>query len=326
MIRSEKIGDMDGSTSIYHISTDSKVTSFFDGFRVAVAQSSDGNRLIENEERILADNASVIYIPFNNIDGKVKKLSQEEGFFLGPKYICWEKSCLDFCSEIEKRDDLSGKQKRKKKSNWANRLKKTSFLDLVDAPIDSHYFESWYGIFEKQVVGKHKGFRAIEGNFHKVVPKDDWHSIYLLGPEGNVIGGMIIEKILSDKKYKIRAIASEKELYPGADDRLYEEFTRFSISNGCNSLSYGGDSNFYGEMVSTGLQMRKSYLGFKPKKYFEEDRYIKVINSSGLENFYITYAYKDNDPNNELEAHVFGDVPDGYSFPKGFQVVTHNKC
>jgi len=301
-----------------------------------VAKFSPGSHemLLAQTQQLIQEGVNVLMIKDPTHDDR-QALLAKEGFFLGPLFITWHKKTQSFEDEIRSRTDIVDSKKTKKINDYHRKLRKTERFEIEVGQLTEESFAEYFPLFTRWVVQKEKGVQTMEENFATSEGAtegklDNWGRIFIRDPDSReIVAGVILQLFPEESICKIKAAAfnkSEEYRKVPLSIRTFSEATKFAIANGYKTLSYGSDPNFYGEMADVGLQRFKASLGFKPEVWGVSEittpRIIKVLNKDAFGGSYITYSFDDT---GAPIAHVFGDFPEDYPFPRGVIVIRHEE-
>lgn len=239
----------------------------------------------------------------------------DPGFFHKPTKVMWR-------APVQSWEDYLASLNSKNRNRLKAKLKKSEAVIVRYSPLTSSQFEKWYPLYESEVVGKEKGQRLIDPDWARARENrediEPYWGTFFYAPESNeLIGGAIVKY---DKKKGVAMIAyaayngnfSQAEL----SIRTFYEVIEHSRQNGFHQISYGMDSNLFGEHLSMGLMEYKASLGFRPVPGKGREL-LKILNPEKLDKEYFFFALNGNE---ELHGEYFTDNPHKIVAPAGMNV------
>lgn len=266
-------------------------------------------------EMALRDLGADIVIIENPEAQDLEVLTKDLDFHHKPEKIMWRR-------KVETSEDYMAGLNSKHRTRIKSKLKASESSTPELETMTMEDYREWYPLYEKEVVGKEKGRRAIDADWSQ--RKNDlstYRKLFFRDPEtGAIIGGAILHL---DKKKQSVTIAyaaydgnhRDKEL----SVRTFFAAMEFARLNGYTTISYGMDTNFYGHHLSLGLMEYKAGLGFTPIAG-KDKQLVKILNPEKLDEEYYFFTLKDGE---KLTGHYFSDEPHGLSTPKNMENVTY---
>ncbi|MBI3550134.1 MAG: hypothetical protein HY078_13940 [Elusimicrobia bacterium] len=211
-----------------------------------------------------------------------------QGFFLKTEYTRYVTPARTIDEFI---DLLPGRESRR---TWKNEIQKSEVLasnpELMKVvPLTVELFETWYQIYEEEVVRKGGGKRNIpRSHARDLLAKGElsnWHGLFYMNPDNpsEMLGGVIFLENKPRKMLVAGYAAYRKRLKNGyfITERTVIEGNRLALKLGYKVLSLGQDTNFYGYDYPLGLRYSKAK--FRVSAY-PEDRLIllNVINPAKM--------------------------------------------
>ncbi|MCB0355802.1 MAG: hypothetical protein KDD40_02285 [Bdellovibrionales bacterium] len=313
----------------------------FDKSKVAVVDPNYADQLNLEKEMELKQQGITAIIIFAPGPETIDSFTTSRGYHYGPLFVSRRKTPIDLFAEI----DQSEKPAKKKAKSRASLRKKLAKTGVGSEDSDYHVelspltAEGIYGLkplYENSVGQRNVSVNTFSDAFIDAKLKQIQEfpnknfQILVYHKQDGLVGGLIFELIEEGQTAKVwRAAFAKQEPhlsnYLGL--RCFYEMNNFALANKIPTLSYGTDANFNGEFLSMGLQKYKSELGLRVAEgeLYNHPRLIKILNSQGLENSFMTFSYANNrNASAGYEVHVYGQVSQDYSFPSGIKVHYHN--
>lgn len=293
---------------------------------VALFEPGEAALALNSSAALAAQGVAFLSLP-GPIDEDIQYFAAHQDFLYQPCFVHWRKRACTFQDEIAKRSDLSARaRKRRIKSHNLKLSQSAAFNCAVKSVADG--YADWYPVYDRAIIATRDGwgYRAMHPDFTASQESCATHiGIYLQDDDqGEFLGGYIVEVIPRESILKIKAGAFHPDAPYSRSYLTYRALhvlNDFALSNGYKFLSYGHDSNFYGEFLTTGLAQFKLSNGFTPEcwraahhpEFFSNRRILKLLCPSSLRAPFLTYQFSYG---NELVANVAGNLAPDFPLPK----------
>ena len=241
-------------------------------------------------------------------------------FLHQPCFVHWRKKARALEEELSERSDLDAKRRKRRVESHERKLARSASYRCTVEPV-ANGFGEWYEVYERSIIAMRDGW-GYRGMAPDSADSEEFRGghvgVYLREPDGGTfLGGYIVETNRSDSILKIKAGAfhpDEPYARSHLTHRALHVLNDYALSEGYDDLSYGHDSNFYGEYLTTGLARFKLSNGFKPECWraahhpeaFVRPRVLKRISANGLRPPFLSYQFGED---RELVPNVAGDLP-----------------
>lgn len=298
--------------------------------KVALFSTGEASKLTATlEAKMTKEGIDAIILKDPN-PSDIDTLFGRDGYLFGPLFVARRKQTRDLFEEINQREDLTGKQKRKRRDTLKRKLKKTdeeSDYKISLSEITENDLLSWLNIFSNTVAKKEFGVQTVNETIikNKVLdtPKNSSFQVLIHHKVDGLVGGLFFDVIEGGSVAKVwRAAFKDEHKQANLGLRSFYEMTKFSLEREIPKLSYGTDPNFYGELSGLGLQKYKSELGFgvEPGELLATPRFLKILKPESFKGA-VSFALKDKTDASSFVAHVYGELPHDHKLPKDIEVI-----
>lgn len=191
-------------------------------------------------------------------------------------------------------------------------------------PLTREDFNEWYKIYAKQLSSRQRTNRDIKSDWAKAQGDNlnQYLKIFFYETDGSLLGGAILKPNQGHLDVPFEAYSADAE---GLNLELwaFSEIMDYGSDHKFFSLTYGIDSNLFGQQPSLKRITEKSSLGMFPHRLFDL-RLVKVINPDVLNRDFLLFAID----NGNFVAHHFTDSPKKDTWPvrlyPGFSLTSHD--
>lgn len=294
---------------------------------VALFKPGEATLALKSAPELATQGVAILSLP-GPTDEDIRHFAAHEDFLYQPCFVHWRKRACTFQDELARRSDLNAKARKRRLDSHKRKLSQSAAFDCSARPVADSYAD-WYQVYDRAIITTRDGW-GYRGMLPDLAASQEFCEshvgVYLRdNDQDEFLGGYIVELIPSESILKIKAGA----FHPDAPYtrchltyRALHVLTEFALSNGYQFLSYGHDSNFYGEFLTTGLARFKLTNGFVPEcwrashhpSFFSERRILKLLCHSNLRAPFLSYQFDDD--GTQLTANVAGVLPPDFPLPR----------
>lgn len=221
----------------------------------------------------------------------------------GPSTISWEKF-VDYSTPLE----YLGLKEVKKIDKSLSYAQELGISINLNEKVTEDDYSQWIQIYKNNIQEKETGTVWIDENWLQNLPSkiaEKYGSIIIKDKQNKVLGGALIKRKEKENTISCDFRAHEyiKFKDSGLSALIEYALDAYAIKFGYKRITRGADENLYGIRLARGLEEFKRHYRFKPIPLDNHGSYRPrvLVFFQEFENI-LTYCYKNNEVNKELEA------------------------